>query len=70
LSGASDLDNTLIRFIAANASVGDWKSVKCVYEKGMFLALAVSTISAAGMLLLVPWLAEEVFKKPELTEPM
>lgn len=68
--GRFGLDNTLVRFIAANASVGDWKSVKGVYEKGMFLALAVSTISAAAMFLLVPWLADEVFKRPQLADPM
>ena len=68
--GRFGLDSTLLRFIAANASVGDWKSVKGVYEKGMFLALAASTLSAITMFLLVPWLADEVFKKPELTHPM
>lgn len=68
--GRFGLDSTLVRFIAANASVGDWKSVKGVYEKGMFLALAVSTVSAAAMFLLAPWLSEEIFRKPELTQPM
>jgi O-antigen/teichoic acid export membrane protein len=68
--GRFGLDNTLLRFIAGNAAVGDWKSVKGVYVKGMFLALGISAVSALTMFLLVPWLADAVFRKPELTHPM
>ncbi|HET9870607.1 MAG TPA: hypothetical protein VFR02_08950, partial [bacterium] len=40
--GKMGLDNSLLRFIAANAAVRHWKAVKGVYARGMTLALLVS----------------------------
>lgn len=68
--GRMGLDNTLLRFTAANAAVEDWASVKGVYLKGMKLALIASSCSAVAVFVLAPVLANKVFQKPELVVPM
>ena len=67
--GRIGLDNTLVRFTAGNAGLGNWSAVKGIYRKGMLLTLVASTAASLVMFLLVPWLAEKVFNKPELTGP-
>lgn len=64
--GRMGLDNSLLRFIAAEASVGDWAEVKGVYRKGMLLAISASTVAALVMFFTAPLVAETVFGKPEL----
>jgi len=68
--GRVGLDNTLLRFTAANASVDDWSAVKGVYVKGMRLALLASSLSAVAVFVFAPVLADKVFQKPELVIPM
>ncbi len=68
--GRMGLDNALLRFTAANASIGDWQAVKGVYSKGMSLALAVSGISAVIVFAAAPFLADLIFSKPELVSPL
>ena len=65
--GRMGLDNTLLRFTASNAAIGDWEAVKGVYRKGMRLALVASAASAVVMFISAPPLADIVFRKPELT---
>jgi len=68
--GRMGLDNTLLRFTAANASVDDWSAVKGVYVKGMKLALIASSLSAIAVFVFAPVMAEKVFQKPELVIPI
>jgi len=68
--GRMGLDNTVLRFTAANASVDDWAAVKGVYKKGMKLALIASSLSAVAVFVFAPVLADKVFQKPELVIPM
>ena len=68
--GRMGLDNTLLRFTAANASVNDWSAVKGVYMKGMKLALIASFLSAVIVFVFASVLADKVFQKPELVVPM
>jgi len=68
--GRMGLDNALLRFTAANASVGDWPAVKGAYTKGMRLALIASSMSAIAMFVFASLLADKVFQKPELVIPM
>ncbi|MDY7032485.1 MAG: flippase [Thermodesulfobacteriota bacterium] len=68
--GRMGLDNTLLRFIASNAAIGDWVAVKGVYRKGMVFALTASGLSSLIMFSGAPFLALGVFSKPELTDPM
>ncbi len=68
--GRMGLDNTLLRFTAANASVDDWAAVKGVYLKGMKLAFIASFFSAVAVFAFAPVLVDKVFQKPELVIPM
>ena len=68
--GRMGLDNTLLRFTAANVAVDDWSAVKGVYEKGMKLALIASLSSTAVLFFITPTLTDKVFQKPELVVPI
>lgn len=68
--GRMGLDNTLLRFTAENAAVGDWVAVKGVYWQGMRLAILASLTSAIIMFFSAPLFADMVFHKPELISPM
>jgi len=64
------LDNTLLRFTATHATLGEWGKLKGAYRVGMRLAIiSAGTISVLGFAS-APWLAEIVFRKPELSEPL
>ncbi len=60
------LDNSLLRFIASNASDGNWKAVRGVYLKGISIAFVASALVSIIMFMISPWLAGVVFSKPEL----
>lgn len=68
--GRVGLDNSLLRFTAANASIGDWKSVKGVYSKGIVFAVVASSAAALLLFTLSPWLAHRIFHKSELLTPL
>jgi len=68
--GRMGLDNALLRFTAANATIDNWEAVKGVYSKGMRLALIASSVSATTMYFVAPLLANMVFHKPELAVPL
>ncbi len=68
--GRVGLDNTLLRFTATHATKGEWGKVKGVYALGMRIAVTVSGgLSLLGFWL-APWMAEVLFHKPELAEPL
>lgn len=64
--GRMGLDNTLLRFTAANAAVEDWSAVKGAYEKGVKLAFIASFLSSVVLLAFAPLIADTIFDKPEL----
>ena len=68
--GRMGLDNTLLRFTAASAVVGDWGAVKGFYVKSMRMALITSFLSTVVVFILAPFLAKTVFQKPELIGPI
>jgi O-antigen/teichoic acid export membrane protein len=65
--GRAGLDGTLLRLIAGNAALADWAAVKGAFEKGITIALAVSSVATVVTMALAPWLAEALFSTPELT---
>lgn len=65
--GRIGLDNTVLRFVAAHAAVGDWASVKGVYGKASRLAVVASSTTALLVALAAPWLSAALFAKPDLT---
>lgn len=64
------LEYTLLRFTAARAAVGDWKAVTGLHQKSMRLCLAASIFSTLIVFVAAPWLAEIVFSKPYMTQPL
>ncbi len=64
------LDNSLLRFIATHATKEEWGKVKGVYALGMRMALITSGLISLILFVLAPWVAEYLFNKPELTEPL
>jgi O-antigen/teichoic acid export membrane protein len=64
------LDNTLLRFVAAHASINDWGTVKGVVKKSLSLVLFTSALTAIIVFVSAPWLAGTIFSKPELTLPI
>jgi O-antigen/teichoic acid export membrane protein len=59
--GRIGLDNTLIRFTAANVALENWEAVKGIYQKGILIGGVASATSAALMYLLSPWIAQTIF---------
>ncbi len=68
--GVFGMDNTLLRFVAANAAKDEWGVVKSVYRKGIALAACVSCLVAVMIFLTAPWLSQTLFSKPELSAPL
>ncbi len=60
------LDNALLRFVASSAAAGDWTAVKGACRKGLIISAAASVASAVLVFSASPWIAKEVFSKPEL----
>ncbi|MCR9185101.1 MAG: oligosaccharide flippase family protein [Halieaceae bacterium] len=60
------LDNTLLRFVAAGASSGDWNRVLGVFRIGIRIAAGTSLAAAGLVLMLAPWIADYVFGEPAL----
>lgn len=68
--GRVGLDNSLLRFVATHATHGEWDKVQAVHALGMRLAVIVSgAVSLIGFFA-AGWMAEALFHKPELTEPL
>jgi O-antigen/teichoic acid export membrane protein len=65
--GRIGLDNTVLRFVAAHAAVGDWAAVRGVYRKASRLVLAASAMTALVVAVAAPWLSVALFAKPDLT---
>ena len=64
--GRMGLDTSLVRFIAANASLGHWDNVKGVHKKSLTIALIASAVSFLFVFIYSSWIAETLFSKPEL----
>ncbi|WP_169709454.1 oligosaccharide flippase family protein [Deferrisoma camini] len=65
--GRWGLDNAALKFVAANAELGEWGRVRGVYKKAVFLAGLLSFGIGLAVFVGAPLLAEAVFQKPELT---
>jgi len=68
--GRVGMDNTMIRFVAANAVVQNWIAVKGVYSKVLWFAFISSSVLAVLIFILAPCLANSAFSEPELMVPL
>lgn len=64
------LDNTLLRFVSASASTGEWNAVKGLYIKSIQLTLAASSILTIIIMAFAPWIGPTLFDEPSLTLPL
>lgn len=64
------LDNTFLRFTASLVERGDWSALKGLYEKGTAIVLASAVFTTLAIFWIAPWLAVDVFSKPELLIPL
>jgi O-antigen/teichoic acid export membrane protein len=68
--GRVGLDNALLRFVAVNATHGDWDKVNGVYALGMRMAIAAASAITLIVFIAAPWMAETLLNKPDLTWPL
>jgi O-antigen/teichoic acid export membrane protein len=68
--GRVGLDNTLMRFVASNASRGEWSNVKSVYALGLRMTIVASGLVSIIVFFSSGWLASVLYGKPALAEPL
>jgi len=68
--GRLGFDNTVVRFIASSASVGNWKDVAFVHDYATRVALIVTSFLAVILFFSAEWLATIVFDKPLMEYPL
>jgi len=68
--GRLGFDNTVVRFIASSASVGNWKDVAFVHDYAIRVALIATSLLAAILFFSAEWLATIVFEKPLMVYPL
>lgn len=68
--GRLGLDNAMLKYAAVGTSEEDWACVKGVYFQGMLTALVSSFAACIVVLATAPFIAETIFAKPELTQPL
>lgn len=68
--GRMGLDNAMLKYAAVGASEGDWTSVNGIYRQGMVTAMAASTVAFVIIILGAPIIAETIFSKPDLVNPL
>lgn len=65
-AGCFGLENTFVRFIAANAGQKRWEQIAGVYRQGTLLALVTSTLTFITIFANAAWIAEKIFSDASL----
>jgi len=68
--GRMGLDNTLLRFTAANAAQGDWDKVSGIYRIGVRIAVAASILATLIILISASWISQRIFSEEALSDPL
>lgn len=68
--GRIGFGNVLVRYIAESVSTQKWSMGEFVYSAGMRLVIIISGMIGLALLVSAPWLARDVFHKPEYTVPL
>jgi O-antigen/teichoic acid export membrane protein len=68
--GEAGMRNTLVRFVAINASIRHWNRVKEVYNSAMLISLFTSVILAGLVFAFSGFIAQVFFKDPRVAEPL
>ena len=64
------LDNAMLRLIAANVAEGNWPRALGVYGLGMRAVAILSLATSVALAVSAPLLADHIFAKPEVTQPL
>ena len=64
------LDDTVVRFISAHASGGEWGKVANVYTVAIKLVAATSLILGSALFYFADWVAVELLQKPFMRLPL
>ena len=62
------LDTAVIRFVALGASVGDERAARAALQASIACVTVVSGVLTAAIWWQAPWLAEQLFHKPQVTD--
>jgi O-antigen/teichoic acid export membrane protein len=62
------LDTGVIRFVALGASIGDERAARAALQVSMTFVTVGSAVLTAAIWWQAPWLAEQVFHKPQVTD--
>lgn len=68
--GQIGFENTVIRFVASHAAVGEWNSVRFVYRTAIRAVFLASLVVAMTIFAAAPWLAYHFFGKPVMEVPL
>ncbi len=70
VAGRAGLDNAILRFVASGAAVGDWAQVRGVSTKAMTIGIFTSLSALLLIFIFAPYLARDVFSKPDIAGPI
>ena len=68
--GQLGFENTVIRFIASHAVVGEWNSVRFVYRTAIKVVSLSSFVVSIIIFTGAPWFAHHLFNKPVMEVPL
>lgn len=68
--GRLGMDNSVTRFVAANAIESKWSAVKGVVRYALLLTISASAAMTLVLYVRSDWLARYVFREPELAQPL
>lgn len=68
--GQLGFENTVIRFVASHAAVGEWKTVRFVYRTAITAVSLASLVVAVLIFAGAGWMAQRLFDKPEMEVPL
>ena len=68
--GQLGFENTVVRFIATYAAVGEWSSVRFVYRTAIKVVACAALLAALFIFAGASWLARDVFGKPVMEIPL
>jgi len=68
--GRLGFDNTVVRFVASSASIGNWKDVEFVHDYAIRVAFIGTSLLAVTLFFGAEWLAITVFNKPLMAFPL
>src|SRR5690606_34269025 len=64
------LTKTVLRFVAAHASLEEWGAVWTVYRKSILIVVGLSVGLTVVLVVLAPWIAHSLYDEPDLASAL